>query len=274
MAARFLEASVRYLGPCKGKPVFYGKSGHLDNMPLEERRVRIEDMRQGRGISLEREGFELVAHESATQDFFDAGELQSTYWPECEELLRELTGAGKVVFVTHVIRRSERSPRFRQDQTTVPGRFVHCDFSVNPAGSSFWVRKVLPEEEARERMRGRFAIYNVWRVLSDPPQDAPLAICDAGSVDPCDAVATDCIAQRSQDANLDSELTLYRYSPHHRWCYFPDMTRKEALVFKGFDSDPGRIGGVPHVAFTDPGCPPDAGARESIDARFVAFFDD
>ena len=225
MASRIVKASVRYLGPCKGKPVFHGRQTHLNNMPLEDREIRIEDARPEAGaMSLEREGFALLSHRSRTRDFFDAGELR-TYWAETEELLCALTGASRAVFVTHVIRRSERSPRFRQDQTTVPGRFVHCDFSVNPAGSSFWVRKVLPETEASERLQRRLAIYNVWRVLSEPPQDTPLAMCDARSVAPDDAVATDCIAERGQDTDLDSELTLYRYNPRHRWCYFPNMKR-------------------------------------------------
>jgi hypothetical protein len=30
---------------------------------------------------------------------------------------------------------------------------------------------------------------------------------------------------------------------------------------------------VPHVAFDDPSCPPDAPPRESIDDRVVAIFD-
>jgi hypothetical protein len=68
-------------------------------------------------------------------------------------------------------------------------------------------------------------------------------------------------------------MSTFQYNAGHRWCYFSDMTRDEVLVFKAFDSDPSRASGVPHVAFTDPTCPPDAPARESIDARFIAFFD-
>jgi hypothetical protein len=31
---------------------------------------------------------------------------------------------------------------------------------------------------------------------------------------------------------------------------------------------------VAHAAFEDPGCPPDAPPRESIDVRVIAFFED
>jgi hypothetical protein len=52
------------------------------------------------------------------------------------------------------------------------------------------------------------------------------------------------------------------------------MTRDEALVFKVFDSDaskPSRF--TAHSSFDDPGSPPDAPARESIETRTFAFFD-
>ena len=39
------------------------------------------------------------------------------------------------------------------------------------------------------------------------------------------------------------------------------MTRNEALVFKGFDSDTSRPSAVPHAAFDDPTCPSDAPPR-------------
>jgi hypothetical protein len=274
-AASAVVSTIRYLGPCEGKPVFYGRRSYLDNLPLEDRDVCIEDVRpRSSVISLCREGFALLPHRSAAKDFFDPAVVRDTYLCETEEFLRQLTKATKVMATTYVIRRSERSPGFCKDHTTVPGRFVHCDFSANPAGSCFWVRKVLPEDEARARLRQRFAIYNVWRVLSDPPQDTPLAICDASSIAPDDRVSTDCVAELSQDPNLDAELTLFRYSPHHRWCYFSNMTRDEVLVFNGFDSDSHRVSGVPHVAFSDPSCPAEAPPRESIDARFIAFFDE
>jgi hypothetical protein len=244
-------------------------------MPFESRDVRIEDLRPGSSaISLDREGFALFPHKSAVRDFYDPGVPRDIYLREMEGFLRELTNASKVVTTTNVIRRSERSPGFCKDRTTVPGRFVHCDFSPNPAGSCFWVKKLLPEDEARERLERRFAIYNVWRVLSEPPQDAPLAICDAGSVGRDDRVGADCVEELPEEPNLRFEMSVFRYSPHHRWRYFSNMTRHELLVFKGFDSDPNRANGVPHVAFNDPSCPPDAPPRESIDARFIAFFDE
>jgi hypothetical protein len=267
---------MKFLGPCQGKPIFHGRQRHLDNLPLEDRTVRVEDVRPAAGaFSLDREGFALVWRQSAVKDFFDPAVVPGMYLRESEELLKDLTGAVKTVAsIGCVIRRSERSPGFGKDRTTVLGRFAHCDFSPNPAGSSFWVEKMLPPDEARELLSRRFAIYNLWRTLSDPPQDAPLAVCDARSVASRDRVCSECVVDPAEGPELRFENSVFRYSPEQRWCYFSNMTRDEVLVFKGFDSDPGRASGVAHAAFEDPGCPSDAPPRESIDVRVIAFFED
>src|SRR5690606_36613247 len=105
---------------------------------------------------------------------FSVAAGREQYLREIERLIVELTGASKAVALANgVIRRSERAEGHRQDGTTVPGRFAHCDFSEGPAGSRFWVERLLPAEEARARLQRRFALYNVWRCLSPPPQDTP-----------------------------------------------------------------------------------------------------
>ena len=53
------------------------------------------------------------------------------------------------------------------------------------------------------------------------------------------------------------------------------MARDEALVFKVYDSaKDGRSRFVAHSAFEDPNTPPGTPARESIEMRTLAFFDD
>jgi len=63
------------------------------------------------------------------------------------------------------------------------------------------------------------------------------------------------------------------FNPSHRWYYFPEMQRNEALVFKCYDSKrDGRSRFSAHSAFEDPNSPPDAPPRESIEIRTLAFF--
>lgn len=272
---RVVEATVGYLGDCTGKPIFYGRQKELNNLPIEQKPVRIEDVRPIEAeVTLDREGFALARHESRVRDFFDRAEVGSVYLRELEELLNQVTGASKVVASAGgVLRRSERSPGFQKDGSTVPARFAHCDYSANHQGSAFWIKRMLPADEARERLGRRFAIYNLWRALSDPPQDAPLAVCDARTVATRDIVWSDCVIDPPGAPELKFENAVFRYSPAHRWCYFPAMRKDEVLIFKGFDSDPARATCVPHSAFDDPSCPESAPPRESIDVRAFAFFD-
>ena len=72
MATRVLETTIRYLGPCEGKPIFYGRHQELDNLPLEDRTVSVEDLRSRSGAcSLDREGFTLTTHQTSLRDFLD-----------------------------------------------------------------------------------------------------------------------------------------------------------------------------------------------------------
>ncbi len=63
------------------------------------------------------------------------------------------------------------------------------------------------------------------------------------------------------------------YNPAHQWYHFPLMGPAELILLKGFDSiTDGRARFTAHTAFRDPRVPADAPARESIEARALAFF--
>jgi hypothetical protein len=129
------------------------------------------------------------------------------------------------------------------------------------------VRDLLPEE-AETLLKRRFAIIQVWRAINKPIQANPLALADARSVAPEDLM----VAERRYPHRVGQTYRL-RYNPAHRWFYFPEMRRDEALVFKVFDSEKdGRARFTPHTSFDDPGLPPDSTPRQSIEARALAFF--
>ena len=132
-------------------------------------------------------------------------------------------------------------------------------------------RNVITRDRRTTPVR-RFAHYNVWRALSPPPQDIPLALCDARSVFSSELVDADSIIDLPGKPESSLVVVLVRYSPHHRWSYFPDMRRNEVLVFKSHDSDPSQPHHVPHSAFKDPSCPTEVAPRVSIEARAVAFW--
>jgi hypothetical protein len=66
--------------------------------------------------------------------------------------------------------------------------------------------------------------------------------------------------------------TIFSHHPGHRWWYFSNMTADDALIFKFHDSDHARTWRCPHTAFRDNSFA-DANNRESIEARWVAFWE-
>ena len=88
-------------------------------------------------------------------------------------------------------------------------------------------------------------------------------------------VVGDVIGLRNERRYRDRTAETYHiaHNPAHRWFYFPNMTRDEALVFKVFDSDASAgVRFTAHTSFDDPTTKPDAKIRESIEMRALAFY--
>ena len=129
------------------------------------------------------------------------------------------------------------------------------------------VREILPDE-AEALLARRFAIVQVWRAINQPIQSNPLAVADAKSV----AMDDFLVAERRYPHRVGQTYRL-KYNSNHRWFYFPEMRRDEALVFKVYDSEKdGRARFTPHTSFEDPASPPNAPPRQSIEVRAFAFF--
>jgi len=216
-------------------------------------------------FSLDREGFEFVAHESAVGDFFDEAELAAVYYPEIEALVKSLTGAARVVIFDHTLRAGDEALR-EQRQIREPVPVVHNDYTENSAPQR--VRDLLPDE-AEALLRHRFQIVQVWRPVNVPAVRSPLAICDASSLGIDDLLLTELHYEHRV-----GEIYHVGFNPAQRWFYFPDMRPDEALVFKVYESlTDGRARYTAHGAFDVPGTPADAPPRQSIEVRSLVFFD-
>lgn len=232
---------------------------------LEWQRVQIHDGRPLAGsFSLEKNGFVFVKHETTVQDFFDKQRLESAYYPEVAQLIKQVSGAARVFVFDHTLRSGDEAER-EVKLVREPVLWAHNDYTEWSAPQR--VRDLLPAE-AGTLLARRFAIIQVWRAINRPIQSNPLAIADAGSV----AFEDLLIAERRYPDRVGQTYRL-RYNPAHRWFYFPEMRRDEALVFKVFDSEKdGRARFTAHTSFNDPSTPPEAPPRQSIEARALAFF--
>ncbi len=266
----FVETSLNYLVDTGDKPVSYsaepgsGPTTHTGR--YEERTVTIHN---GRPIldrlSLDRQGFIFINHETRMSDFYDEDEVRSVYYPEMERLVKETTGASRVVVFDHTLRAADDATR-EEKKVREPVRRVHNDYTEWSGPQR--VRDLLPAGEAEALLKRPFAVIQIWRPIRKPVQTAPLAIADARSLATKDLIPT----ERKYPDRV-GEIYHITYNPDHRWFYFPNMQRNEALVFKTYDSEKdGRARWTAHAAFDDPTSPPDAPARESIEVRTLAFF--
>jgi hypothetical protein len=265
----FVETTLNYLADSSERPVLYtyepptgvprmtGKS--------EPRSVLIHNARLAEEPSLDTQGFQLVRHETAVRDFYDRAEVEKTYYPEVEALLKEATGAEKVLVFDHQVRNIELSQQGQRNAREYV-HTVHNDYTAKSGPRR--VQDHLPAAEAEERLRHRFAEINVWRPIRGPIESSPLAVCEAQSIDPKDFVPADLVYR-----DKVGEVYRFTYNPNHRWSYFPGLDRNEAILLKCYDSkEDGRARFSAHSAFDDPTSPPDAAPRESIEVRALVFW--
>lgn len=274
-----IEASIVYLVDTGETPVFHQTRSAADTVTMAgKREKKVMTVRNGRlhsgSFSLDVEGFAFAEHLTKVVDFFDDAELTSVYTPELEKLVARYTGASKVVVFDHTRRSSAAATRDKHNARD-PVSAVHADYTDQSAVQR--LRDVLGDK-AEARLSERFAIINVWRSMNRVIQVWPLAVCDARSIkDELMHRIVRTAPHRSEPSfeySRASETLHASYDANHRWTYFPNMNRNEALMFKNYDTlKDGTARYSLHTALEDPTSPPDAAPRESIESRVFAFFD-
>lgn len=279
---------------------------------LESRAMPVHDARRLEGTArrtLAANGFEAL-HAPLTGpaiEFLDHDAVVRKYYPQCAELVQEVSGARFAAAFDHNVR-SAAGKQSKQrvaggQQVQGPAHVVHGDYTLTsapqrlrdlarPPTGNDTLRTVLGEdvslldeiEVERTLASGRFAIINVWRnIAPEPVATRPLALCDARSVRPEDLVVFEI-----HYADRIGENYFARHRDGHRWYFYPALTRDEALLIKQWDSagelarSNGARGDAPdgdapctfsfHSAFEDPTTPPDAPERWSIEVRCVALY--
>jgi hypothetical protein len=245
-----------------------------NHRPLAPTGVKIYDARPIRGeLDLEKEGFALLDHRSSVTHLRTPQDIDSIYHQEVGKLIREISGADFVLPYRKYmqLRLSQRAPGENGNEFTRPAGFVHMDFSHR----SFldFVRFVQEAEGVTPGVYRRVVVYQTWRALSPPPQDFPLAVTDGRSVKPNNHIIMDNIISSEEDgADNVLETRLGRADPDDRWYYFSNMRVHELLVFKGNGTGPSDTQNVLHTGFDNTVAEPNAIPRESLEARFFAFW--
>ena len=218
-------------------------------------------------FDLDREGVVLVNHRTATKNFYDDVEVVAVYYPEVEEMVKDATGAAKVVVFDHTIRIDDEEKQAAL-KVRAPLRHLHNDFAEISAPRR--VRDLLPPGEAEARLKKRYGSINVWRSINGTVQTAPLVVCDARSIDD----DTDWITMERHYGNRVGVTLNLRHNPDHHWYYFPALDEDEAVLFKNYDSKTdGTACFTAHGSFRHPDTKPNATPRESMEVRTLMFWD-
>jgi hypothetical protein len=262
-----IQAPLNFTAPMDERPYSYnydpGPGVPLRNTDEEEHAVTVYDGR-GLDLSLDREGFALVHHKTGASNLYDDAIIKSVYYPECEALMREATGAKKVVVFDHIVRNSAKAGPGSPVKT--PAGRVHNDYTAWSAPQR--VRDLMGDEEAAELLKHRFAINNVWRPIAGPLMRSPLVLCDSQTLDYDNLLPSDL---RYPDRT--GEIYAVTYNPNQRWYYFPKMQPDEAILISCYDSSRRHAARFSaHGAFNDPNTPADAPPRESIEVRTLVFY--
>ena len=264
-----LRAAIGYSARTERRPFFYANAHEKDYVPLAPVEVEIADAREI-DADLDVEGFTIVSHRSEVKDLTDLDAVSKIHSGEITELLKRVTGCDEVVMTPFgILRFSEKLGENAAHDNSHPARFVHVDMAKEAATAAR--DKTAPQG----REIGRSAQYNVWRVLSQPPQDVPLGLCAFPSIAPEDLIDCDAIFD-PLDGSPEWGFPNYllAHNPQHRWYYYSNMTPDEAIVFKTSESDPARAQLMPHGAFDNPLAGPDAPPRISLEMRGTCYWFD
>ena len=272
--ANDVRAALTFIVPQDTKPYF--ESAALTggeprvHFRTEMRRVDVRDMRRIRDpLSLDRQGFLLVRHETAVEDLYDDEAIAGVYDRELEALLTETTGADRVAVFDHTRRSDHAGGAANPDGPRGPASRVHVDYTVGSGPKRAADALGQGEVDRVLSAGGRIVQVNVWRPIRGPVLRSPLAVADAGSVRAEELIATDQVFP-----DRVGEIYQLAHGPDQRWYWAPRMQRDEVLLLKGWDSlDDGRARFTPHGAFRLEGQEPDAPPRESIEVRTYLVFE-
>ena len=220
-------------------------------------------------FSVDKEGFSLHEFKTSYDQLEDDDVIKANFYPEIAKFVEKTVRAKRVLVFDHTIRTKSNMSKKETEETNTsqraPVMLVHCDYTAE--SGPLRVRQLL-KEEADDLLSRRVAFFNFWKPIHNIVEERPLAMCDVTSAPP-----DDFFKLHLHYRERDGENYVMRYSPNHKWWYFPKMTLEQAIILKTYDSDSsGRARFVGHSAFEDPTSRPDAPPRESVEIRTIAFF--
>lgn len=236
---------------------------------------------------MDRLGVSLTHHESKCQNFYDATEVERTYYPEMEKLLLEFfpDATDALVFNHDIFDQDYTGDRTEDQDNKNPGinenyvNIVHSDLNDNSGRlrcrelltknlRNFGREQHYTEEQADVKMSRRFLSINLAKPMETVEQN-PFVLCAWPSLSSQPYITN----YRIYDDRV-GETQRFTNSPDHEWYWFPRQTPTEVSMLKCYDSvTDGSVSRWSfHTACYDPTAPADAPCRKNIVVRSLVFF--
>lgn len=262
-------AELSFLRPMADEPILDITGSRRSNLRLVSRAVELADAdAQDPPPGLASHGFAAVPFSASPPDGSVDLAYRRGFADLCAAAVKTETGARLVVGIP----KSVQVRRSNAANHEAPISVCHTDFT--PASTTRRLAELAkPDAGGAIQLPRRFAAFNCWWLGRSGPQDRPLALCDATSIAASDLRLGRAEVVAPNGTRMDyGEMAFQRYSPRHRWFWYPRLGPDRLLLFCGFDSDPLRPSMVTHSAFANPDCPPDAAPRVSVECRCFAFW--
>ncbi|WVQ81582.1 hypothetical protein IAT38_003706 [Cryptococcus sp. DSM 104549] len=246
--------------------------GELDR-PVDEHVAPVEQLKT--------RGFAVLKHKSGFLADIPSEEGTAKYLEETAELLKKILGCDKVIAWNSVCRKNtpETKEKHVAKQQAPEKGFVPSSRLQPIAGlahvdqTAEWGFELCGKAAGKPAGEyKRCQIINLWRPLSGPVTNAPLAMLDPTTLSPDDL--------GTHASQYGSGIDIH-HSPSQQWAYIRHQMPDEAILLKCYDSDQGKNGEVlycGHVAVQVDddavGIPEElVRPRESIEVRLVALWE-
>ncbi|KAL4799556.1 hypothetical protein BDV19DRAFT_261094 [Aspergillus venezuelensis] len=269
----------QYIGRRKQKKQGGEKTSNLVFREGEPEMIKdVNGLKGDRPFSLDRNGFAYVRCPAPVltkaYEYSDPWKIQKIFLPECEDILKShVEGADEVMIFDWKIRKRKSAKERRTRNPNLQGfaKQIHIDtvLTRDPVATPIMerIRNHIPPA-SHHLLSGRVQLINLWRPISGPIEDHPMAVCDRGTLDTSKLIETDMIR-----GEYTGTMLYPRYEPDSacQWYYMNRQGVEDVLLFKGYDTRDDSVKYTPHTSFTPLHGAESASPRVSVEVRALVF---
>ncbi|KAK0701277.1 hypothetical protein B0H67DRAFT_500740 [Lasiosphaeris hirsuta] len=221
--------------------------------------IKVHNLRTA-DISYQTNGMAIASLDSSKMQpkaFDDDDWIESVYLPALHDCVCKALGAQDMTVFDWMLRkRSPSFPKREEGEVNVNSHQPSLSAHIGMFSSNIAVK--------RDSRRNQ---PSIWKPLTGPCRDFPLAFLDPKSVDQ----ERDLFKVDEVFPTVANEVFQVYHNPNHKWYYIPNQLDSEVAIFNAFDSENGQSLAVPHCS-CDLGEAGSGVPRQSIEVRAFVFY--